>query len=1036
MNKTISSVVTIFVCLTALSLDRGDAQERPTLHVGVVLLDSGPSIRNEFSPGEDILARISLDNVAETVAGSGERVTLDSDDVITKLGFKNRAFHRFLYFTDPDGYTILAESHLPGQDPPPPLSKRVAGRRVQIGFVERIEGSKAGVPGSGWTLVTGAFRVQAFYNLSKPGDYSVKCVLSMISYPEEAVRVDNEGREFVTLGSEDWVGTIESSTVSFTIGIDTDNDGIASTVDTQPDVYSDTFDDGFTGDGMTAGEITARGDQVLLITEEPEPDGVRIGVESSNGSTPATVAVCDDTEPSAEITLDSSDEVIVTCSTVAVWARRGRVEVAFFAPGRVFSTALEAGNGLTFDPETLLFTAHIQNTSTVIVTSDTVGGLGISIAPGQSTTISPSLDGDYVADNEDNCPEVANADQRDDDGDGVGNACDGCPNDPGKAAPGSCGCGVTDRNADGDAAPDCIDSDDDNDGVLDSEESSCGSNPLDRFSTCEVCDGVDNDRNGATDEGFADSDDDGFVDCVDNCPHLPNQDQVDTPPTISAPADILVNTDAGVCEATNVTLGEAESSDNCRADPPINDASEPYALGSTEVTWTVSDNTGNTTPAIQVVTVEDNEAPVLLIPMDVIVEQQATAGSEVPLVASATDNCDSKVEISSDGPVVYPAGMTTVKFTAIDDYGNVAGGSMTVTVQGPYGVKTSALTCLAGHAGESKRFGKALRKLERSLSPRYWIDETHLDCRSGNRVFGNEHDAARQLMQLLRLRAGDESVDDDSGKGHGKRGGRRGKPPRVSEEALACAETSVERMMRADRILAETFIWDVEAADLGPGGQVKLERELTKAYRELQRGDVDGATGNYNKAIQHYHEAWMHAKKAARRIGMYDCGGSGYGDDDDDDDYGGDDDDDDDYGDDDDDNDYGGDDDDDSADTIVIGHCDTGVPDRSYKGEMVSDLIGHCAEGAGKHAKFAGCVTKLSYKLTKAGIINGEQRGDILSCVAQAEGDGNDCANCGNGKDKGEKDEEGKGDGDDSSDGKDDKKGKKHKNGKRSKKGR
>ena len=57
----------------------------------------------------------------------------------------------------------------------------------------------------------------------------------------------------------------------------------------------------------------------------------------------------------------------------------------------------------------------------------------------------------------------------------------------------------------------------------------------------ETCDGVDNDCDGETDEGFGDSDGDGVPDCVDtdddgdgvpddvdNCPNIPNPDQADT----------------------------------------------------------------------------------------------------------------------------------------------------------------------------------------------------------------------------------------------------------------------------------------------------------------------------------------------------------------------------------------------------------------------------------------------------------------------------------------------------------------------------
>jgi hypothetical protein len=45
----------------------------------------------------------------------------------------------------------------------------------------------------------------------------------------------------------------------------------------------------------------------------------------------------------------------------------------------------------------------------------------------------------------------------DGDGDGVGDACDGCPTDPDKIDPGICGCGVADTDTDGDGTPDCND---------------------------------------------------------------------------------------------------------------------------------------------------------------------------------------------------------------------------------------------------------------------------------------------------------------------------------------------------------------------------------------------------------------------------------------------------------------------------------------------------------------------------------------------------------------------------------------------------
>jgi len=56
---------------------------------------------------------------------------------------------------------------------------------------------------------------------------------------------------------------------------------------------------------------------------------------------------------------------------------------------------------------------------------------------------------------------------------------------------------------DGDDQTNCIDSDDDNDGISDAAETAAGSDPLNPASRPEVCDGLDNDLDGQTDEGFA-----------------------------------------------------------------------------------------------------------------------------------------------------------------------------------------------------------------------------------------------------------------------------------------------------------------------------------------------------------------------------------------------------------------------------------------------------------------------------------------------------------------------------------------------------
>ena len=55
-------------------------------------------------------------------------------------------------------------------------------------------------------------------------------------------------------------------------------------------------------------------------------------------------------------------------------------------------------------------------------------------------------------------------------------------------------------------------------------------------------------------------------------------------PTITAPANVTVNVDAGQCDAdaANVTLGNATTADNCGIQSTTNDAPNTYPVGTTQ----------------------------------------------------------------------------------------------------------------------------------------------------------------------------------------------------------------------------------------------------------------------------------------------------------------------------------------------------------------------------------------------------------------------------------------------------------------------
>jgi len=129
-------------------------------------------------------------------------------------------------------------------------------------------------------------------------------------------------------------------------------------------------------------------------------------------------------------------------------------------------------------------------------------------------------------------------------------------------------------------------------------------------------------------------------------------------------------------------LGLAVAADLCDETPALgNDAPLIFPFGTTTVTWTATDDSGNSGTDTQLVTVVDTTPPSIAAPADVTVECTSPLGTPVALgTPVVSDVCDDAVSVSNDAPALFPLGMTTVLWTAVDNFDNSASDAQLVTV--------------------------------------------------------------------------------------------------------------------------------------------------------------------------------------------------------------------------------------------------------------------------------------------------------------------------------------------------------------------
>src|SRR5262249_37067133 len=163
--------------------------------------------------------------------------------------------------------------------------------------------------------------------------------------------------------------------------VDLDGDGIQNKVDTNPSVASNDFTDNTTTP-ITFGTITDRGDQIITITDEMNPYGVRIKSDAASpGPNPAFIDVCAGGPSATTIPLTAGDVVLVTCVSPDIQVVSGQVDITFTDGTTTGTSTLNAGDSIKFDPTSFSVTNN-GSTSVIIV----INGNQITIDPGSTFT--------------------------------------------------------------------------------------------------------------------------------------------------------------------------------------------------------------------------------------------------------------------------------------------------------------------------------------------------------------------------------------------------------------------------------------------------------------------------------------------------------------------------------------------------------------------------------------------------------------------------------------------------------------------------
>jgi len=151
-----------------------------------------------------------------------------------------------------------------------------------------------------------------------------------------------------------------------------------------------------------------------------------------------------------------------------------------------------------------------------------------------------------------------------------------------------------------------------------------------------------------------------------------------TSPTIISPQDIT--SEATDSTMNYIELGELIASDSVGIESIINDKPITFPFGSTTVTWTVTDTSGNISQATQVVTLVDTTLPEIFAPTDIVAEATGLSSTMVELGEATAHDIMGIASVTEHPSRFFVLGETAITWTATDTSGNSASATQTVTM--------------------------------------------------------------------------------------------------------------------------------------------------------------------------------------------------------------------------------------------------------------------------------------------------------------------------------------------------------------------